>query len=86
MLGFALLSSSLNPPTFWRGRHRSVCWRAEGAAGVRPWMQTVTEEWAKNTGSERCRSARRTSFESLLGFKGSIGSAIVEVRIRLVYD
>jgi hypothetical protein len=45
MLGFALLSSLLTPPTFGAGVTVRFVGEPEGAEGVRPWMQAVTEEY-----------------------------------------
>jgi trehalose/maltose transport system substrate-binding protein len=53
VLGFALLSSFLNPPAFGAGvTVRFVGEPAQWADSVRPWMEAVTEEWAKKTGNK----------------------------------
>jgi trehalose/maltose transport system substrate-binding protein len=53
MLGFALLSSFLNPPAFGAGVTVRLVGEPEGFdESVRPWMRAVTEEWAKKTGNK----------------------------------
>jgi trehalose/maltose transport system substrate-binding protein len=53
LLGFALLSSFLNPPAFGAGvTVRFVGEPKKWDESVRPWMEAVTEEWAKKTGNK----------------------------------
>ena len=66
MLGFALLSSLLNTPTFGAGVTVRFVGEPEGAEGVRPWMQAVTEEWAKKTGNKLEYIGRPNDFSQTL--------------------
>ena len=66
VLGFALLSSFLNPPAFGAGVTVRFVGEPEGAEGVRPWMQAVTEEWAKKTGNKLEYIGRPNDFSATL--------------------
>ena len=53
MLGFAFLASLLSPPAFGAGvTVRFVGEKEAYSAAVRPWYQSVSEEWAKKTGNK----------------------------------
>jgi trehalose/maltose transport system substrate-binding protein len=53
MLGFAFLASLLSPPAFGAGVTVRLVGEPEGFdESVRPWMQAMTEEWAKKTGNK----------------------------------
>jgi trehalose/maltose transport system substrate-binding protein len=52
VLGFALLSYFLNPLAFAAGVTIRFLGEPEGFSEVRPWIQEVTEEWAKKTGNK----------------------------------
>ena len=67
VLGFALLSSFLNPPAFAAGvTVRFVGEPKQWDEAVRPWYQAVTEEWAKKTGNKLEYIGRPNDFSATL--------------------
>jgi trehalose/maltose transport system substrate-binding protein len=67
VLGFALLSSFLNPPAFAAGvTVRFVGEPKQWDEAVRPWYQAVTEEWAKKTGNKLEYIGRPNDFSEIL--------------------
>jgi trehalose/maltose transport system substrate-binding protein len=67
LLGFALLSSFLNPPAFAAGvTVRFVGEPKQWDEAVRPWYQAVTEEWAKKTGNKLEYIGRPNDFSEIL--------------------
>ena len=66
MLGFAFLASLLTPPAFGAGVTVRFVGEPEGAEGVRPWFQAVSEEWAKKTGNKLEYIGRPNDFSAAL--------------------
>jgi hypothetical protein len=66
MLGFAFLASLLTPSSFSAGVTVRFVGEPEGAEGVRPWIQTVCEEWAAKTGNQLEYIARPNDYSAAL--------------------
>jgi trehalose/maltose transport system substrate-binding protein len=66
MLGFAFLASLLTSPAFSAGVTVRFVGETEGAEGVRPWIQTVCEEWAKKTGNKLEYIGRPNDYSAVL--------------------